>query len=226
LEAELDAQSKENEKDVARKFQDAIKRSQESGSGIQDHDAILSKLLDARKNYTKRLSRSIENGRNELKKLLAGLERDSRRYEEDETRVRQNRVREALELLGPRDLNPPLLSILDRRGLAINYWTALSRIKHPVKYPFMWDPAEGPWHHEAGAWERVGGEHTCGRCSEKAFHFIAECGPTRCSGCGLVVCNECFRDLRLLQEYGEWIVSSEGDMKDSLFCLDFDSTAE
>ncbi|EKD13120.1 uncharacterized protein L3040_002920 [Drepanopeziza brunnea f. sp. 'multigermtubi'] len=223
-ERNLEAQEKETEDDVGKVFQDAIEKSREEGCEFQDHDAILARLLDAREKYSGRLRQSIAQHRQELENLYRELERDSQRYEEVEAKARRIRIREALELLGPRHLSPPLFCVLDRRGLAINHWKALSRIKEAARYPSMWDLAEGPWH-VSGDWERVAGEHTCGRCQDRAFHVIASCGPARCPRCGMIVCNDCYRDLKLLQEYGEWMMSEEGEMQDSLFCLDADLSA-
>lgn len=223
-EANLEAQDKETEEDVETAFRAAIAKSREDGREIRDPDAIIAKLLDARENYSGRLKRSVEQHRRELEKHLRELERDGRRYEKEEAKARAIQIREAIEILGPRNLNPPLFSVLNRRGLAINHWKALSRIKNADKYPSLWDSSEGPWH-VSGDWERIAGEHTCGRCEARAFHFIASCGPARCSGCGMVVCNDCYRDLRILQEYGAWLVSEEGEMTDSLFCLDADLSA-
>jgi curved DNA-binding protein CbpA len=218
----LDSQNKEDEATVARKFQDAIELSKSSGLKIENHAAILSKLLEARRLYTARLTSSIAESRKQLAELLLVLEDDRRRYETEENRIRQQRVREALEILGPRDLNPPLFSIIDRRGQAINTWKALSRVKCATKFGTSFELSEGPWHQPGDSWERVVGEHICGRCDQRAFHIIPECGPAKCP-CGLIACTSCFRDLQLLREYGEWITSTDAEKKDSIFALDFDS---
>jgi len=219
--SELDSQNKEDEAAVARKFQDAIELSRASGFKIENHTAILSKLLEARHLYTTKLTGLIADSRKQLAELLLVLENDRRRYENEENRIRQQRVREALEILGPRDLNPPLFSIIDRRGQAINTWKALSRVKWATKFGTSFESAEGPWHQPGDSWERVVGEHVCGRCNQRAFHIIPECGPAKCP-CGLIACTSCFRDLQLLREYGEWIVSTDSE-KDSIFTLDFES---
>jgi curved DNA-binding protein CbpA len=219
----LDTQMKEDETEVARKFQEAIERSQSTGLKIEDHAAVLSKLLEARKLYTARLVESIAESRKRLAELLLELESDRRRYETEENRVRQDRVQEALDILGPRDLNPPLFSIIDRRGQVINNWKALSRVKCAVNFGTSLEPLEGPWHEPGDSWEQVVGEHICGRCNQRAFHIIPECGPARCHGCGMIACTSCFRDLQLLREYGQWITSPE--RKESIFALDFDSNA-
>lgn len=222
--SDLDIQNKEDESEMARKFQAAIERSQSSGLKIEDHAAVLSKLLEARKTYTARLVESIADSRKRLAELLLELENDRRRYETEEDRVRQNRVREALDILGPRDLNPPLFSIIDRRGQAINNWKALSRVKCAVNFGTSLEPLEGPWHEPGDSWERVVGEHICGRCDQRAFHVIPACGPAKCPGCGMIACTSCFRDLQLLREYAQWITSSE--RKESLFALDFDANGK
>ena len=220
--SELDAQNKEDEAQVARKFQDAIERSKTSGLKIDNHAAILSKLVEARKAYTVRLTESLADCRKRLAELLLALEDDRRRYETEENRIRQQRVEEALEILGPRDLNPPLFSIIDRRGQAINSWKALSRVKWAVNFGTSFEPSEGPWHQPGDSWERVVGEHICGRCNQRAFHIIPECGPAKCP-CGIITCISCFRDLQLLREYGEWITSTGREEKESIFTLEFDS---
>jgi curved DNA-binding protein CbpA len=220
--SELDIMNKEDEAEVAQNFQNAIERSKASGLKIENHAAILSKLLEARKIYTARLVDSIAESRKRLSELLLALENDRQRYESEENRIRQQRILEALDILGPRDLNPPLFSIIDRRGQAINYWNALSRVKCSTKFPTSFEPSEGPWHKPGESWERVVGEHVCGRCDERAFHIIPECGPAKCP-CGLIACTSCFRDLQLLREYGEWITSTDSEKKESIFSLDFDS---
>jgi curved DNA-binding protein CbpA len=218
----LNIQNKEDEEEVARKFQDAIERSRSSGLKIENHNATLSKLLEARRIYTARLIKSIDDARKKLNELLLVLENDRRRYESEENRVREQRVREALEILGPRDLHPPLFSIIDRRGQAINNWKALSRVKGATNFRTSFEPSEGPWHQPGDLWERVVGEHICGRCDRRAFHIIPECGPAKCL-CGMIACTSCFRDLQLLREYAEFITSTDSQGKESIFALDFDS---
>lgn len=187
----LDIQNKEDEEEVARKIQDAIERSRSSGLKIENHNATLSKLLEARRIYTARLIKSIDDARKKLNELLLVLENDRRRYESKENRVREQRVREALEILGPRDLHPPLFSIIDRRGQAINNWKALSRVKCATNFRTSFEPSEGPWHQPGDLWERVVGEHICGRCDRRAFHIIPECGLAKCL-CGMIACTSCF----------------------------------
>jgi curved DNA-binding protein CbpA len=220
--SELDIMNKEDEVEVAQNFQDAIERSQSSGLKIENHAAILSKLLEARRTYTVRLVDSIAESRKGLSELLLALENDRQRYESEENRIRQRRILEVLDILGPRDLNPPLFSIIDRRGQAINYWNALSRVKCATKFTTSFEPSEGPWHKPGESWERVVGEHVCGRCDQRAFHIIPECGPAKCP-CGMIACTSCFRDLQLLREYGEWITSTDSERRDSIFSLDFDA---
>jgi hypothetical protein len=169
-----------------------------------------------------RLVDSIAESRKGLSELLLALEIDRQRYESEENRIRQRRILEVLDILGPRDLNPPLFSIIDRRGQAINYWNALSRVKCATKFTTSFEPSEGPWHKPGESWERVVGEHVCGRCDQRAFHIIPECGPAKCP-CGMIACTSCFRDLQLLREYGEWITSTDSERRDSIFSLDFDA---
>jgi hypothetical protein len=217
-ESNLDAQTKEEDSTMARKFWDTVER---SGQRIPDPATILSKVMEARKTHIQSLVRARDDSQKRLAQLVLELENGRRRYEKEEDRARQGRIREALEILGPRDLNPPLFSMIDRRGRAINNWKVLSRVKSAVIFSSSLEETyEGPWH-QAGEWERVVGEHECGRCGQSAFHFIPECGPARCPGCGMIVCNDCHRDLRLLREYADWIMSSDGVSRDSLFSLEF-----
>jgi len=221
-ETELGNQNNETEAYVEGVFRDAIRRSRTTGALPDDHDhVVLEKLFEARRAYMSRLTQNIEQSKNKLQSLIRNLNWDGRSYEAEEFSSRQDRVQEALEILGPRDLNTPLFCILNRRGLTINRWNVLGRIKEAAKSTIP-HPNEGPWH-DTGDWQRVGGEHACGRCDQKAFHFIAECGPAMCPGCGMVVCNDCYRDLRLLQEYEKWILSDDLQARESLFSLDFDS---
>lgn len=222
-ETDLEAQRSEDEEQVTRRFQDAIKRSCSSGQQIEDHATTLAKLLEARKNYTLRLAEAVVESRKRLEQLILELETDRRRYEEEESRIRALRIRRALELLGPRDLNGPLFSIIDRRGKAINCWKALSRIGPARKFSASLGPSnEGPWHMH-GDWERVSGEQTCGRCGQRAFHLIPECGPSQCPGCGMIACINCHRSIKLLQEYEDWVTSPLGIFRDSMFSVVFDS---
>jgi curved DNA-binding protein CbpA len=222
-EADLAAQTDEDTESVTRRFQDAIARSCSSGQQIEDHSTTLAKLLQARRNYTQRLAESVTGSRQRLEELIVELEKDRRRYEEDEARARALRIRRALELLGPRDVNAPLFSLIDRRGKAINCWKALSRIKPATHFAASIQMIkEGPWHLR-GDWERVSSEQTCGRCGERAFHLIAECGPSKCPGCAMIACIDCHRSLMLLQEYEEWITSPLGVLKDSMFSVVFES---
>ena len=148
-----------------------------------------------------------------------------RQYEEEEATARQERIREASEILGPLTLSPPFQTMIGRKGQVFNRWKALSRIRTTVTFSLSLDALkEGPWH-KYGAWEHIAGEHTCGRCAQSTFHLFAECGPAKCPGCGMVVCNDCFRSLFLLREYEAWIVSADEDVRDSPFSLDFDHGA-
>jgi hypothetical protein len=165
--------------------------------------------------------KSIEENQGRLREMIRELEGERRRYEEEEARSREMRVREALKILGPRDLNPPLFSMIDRRGQAINRWKALSRVKCGLMSIIsLGGASEGPWHNP-GEWERIGGEHTCCRCGRGAYHIMLECGPARCPGCGMIVCNDCYRDLQLLREYDGWITGPADDERDSFFSLEF-----
>jgi curved DNA-binding protein CbpA len=221
-EADLAAQTEEDDEAVTQRFQDAIIRSCSSGHRIEDHATTLAKLLEARRNYILRLAETVTETRKRLGQLIVELENNRRRYEEEEAKTRARRIAWALEFLGPRDLNAPLFSEIDRRGKAINCWKALSRIKPATIFPASLQPInEGPWH-MPGDWERVAGEHTCRRCGGRAFHLIAECGPAQCPGCGMIACIDCHRSLMLLQEYEGWITSPLGVLRDSMFSVVFE----
>lgn len=222
-EADLTAQTEEDDEAATRRFQEAIVRSCSGGQRIEDPATTLAKLLEARRKYTIRLGEAVAESRRRLDELMVELEGDRRRYEEEEARVRARRIEWALEFLGRRDLNGPLFSLIDRRGKAINCWKALSRIKPATRFPASLQAInEGPWHIR-GDWERVAGEQICGRCGGRAFHLIAECGPARCPGCSMIACIDCHRSLLLLQEYEDWIKSPLGILKDSLFSVVFES---
>ncbi|KAL2066826.1 hypothetical protein VTL71DRAFT_1250 [Oculimacula yallundae] len=224
-ERELEDQSSETEVYVEKVFRDAIERSRTSGAMPGDHDrVILEKLFQARQAYISRLKLCIEQGKQKLEKFIAELKWEGLGYEVEEARIRQESVQEALEILGPRDSNTPLFCILDRQGLTINRWNVLARINEATVMSIP-GPTEGPWH-EAGEWERVAGEHNCGRCAQKSFHIIVACRPAMCPGCGMIVCNGCYRDLMLLQEFDRWMMSGQGEMQESLFSLDFDSNVD
>jgi hypothetical protein len=221
---QLGVQEREGEEEVTKMFQEAITRSCQP---VQNHPAVLGRLLDARRNFTIQLEKLLEGSQARLRLLVQEMEDRRRGYEEEEARLRKQRIREALDILGPRDLNPALFSVLDRRGRAINYWKALARVKSAVKFPFssICGASEGPWH-QYGQWERLAGDFVCGRCDQGAFHIIPECGPAKCPGCGMIACNDCYRELRLLREYGKWMCCESDDSDMSLFSLDFDTNAE
>lgn len=202
------------------KDDEAIGKAKASGSDIPDFVEALDKMLQARKMFAVKLAQDAKHSRERLQKLLVELEDDRRRYELEDAGARKEQIREALEMLGPRDLNPPLFSMIDRRGQGINHWRALSRVKLSSRFPSSLEAyTEGPWHVD-GLWERLVGEHICGRCNQNAFHIVKTCSPAKCPGCGLVVCNDCYRDFALLREYGSWLTSEGGE--DSLFSLVFD----
>lgn len=224
-ESDLEAQAMIAETDMIRRFEDAIERSRATGQLKHDPSTTMSKLIEGRQTFIRRLMTAIEECRSLLSQLAAELECGRTHYEEAEARSREARVAEALEILGPRDMNPPLFCMIDRRGKAINFWKSLLRVRRGAKcFSPLEGSSEGPWHHEN--WERVVGEHTCWKCEQSAFHIIRECGPARCQGCGMVVCNNCYRDILLLKEYHEWIASPPGNLRDSMFSLDFDASPE
>lgn len=218
--ADLEAQLRVPEEEMIRMFQDAIERSRQIGHKIQDHAATLSRLLAARDNYINTMTHKIQENQDQIKALFCELEIGRRRYEDEETHSREHRCQQALEILGPWDLNPPLFSMIDRRGQAINRWKALSRVKAGAKlFTTLESASEGPWH-VAGDWERIGGEHACERCLKAAFHIMLECGPARCPGCGTVVCHDCDRDLQLLREYDHWVRGGLDD-REAFFAIEF-----
>lgn len=225
-EANLEAQLRISEEEMIKTFQDAIQRSREIGHKIQDHGATLSRLLAARENYINRQKTSIEEERVQLRKLVHEIESRRGAYDAEEAISRQMRVQEALEILGPRDLSPPLFSMIDRRGQAINHWKALSRVQTATKFFLSLQSAEEGSYHAPGEWERIGGDEACGRCDNAAFHIMLECGPAKCPGCGIVVCNNCHRDLQLLREYDDWIRSPPGTSRDSFFSLEFSTNVK
>ncbi|KAF8857808.1 hypothetical protein BDZ45DRAFT_422229 [Acephala macrosclerotiorum] len=224
LEADLERQMRETDQEITRRFYEAAERSRQAGAVVKDEHLILKKLLDGRRAYAVKLVHTIEEARARLEEIIENMERDWKQYETEEAKARQDRIREALGILGPRDLKSPLFSMIDRRGQAINIWKALSRVKAAADVP---DPiahgAEGPWHLE-GTWKRVVGEQTCGRCQQTSFQVIAECAAAECLGCGMIACYACWRELLLLREYSEWLSSPGEEMEeeDSLFSLEFD----
>jgi len=221
-EADLAAVTGEKDSDVKKMFEDAIETSKSIGQKIQDPAATLAKLLEGRQNFINRLREGIEDSRKRMKELFIEFEVGTKKYEDEEAKSRDTRVREALELLGPPGRNPPLFSTIDKKGQVINRWKALSRVRRGVKFSFSLETAsEGPWHH-CGQWKRVGGDQTCERCDQAAFHLILECAPAKCPCCGLIVCDDCFRDLKLLREYDKWIRSSVDEARDSLFSLELE----
>lgn len=227
---ELLTQTSEPKSSVVQKFQAAIARY--SSPHREDPDVVLAKLMAARELYIEKLHQTIASVETTLADLQRELEAARAKYEDDEADDRHERIADALAFLGPRALNPPLLSALDWRGRAINSWNALAGVKRGVCFSYgVPDIAsaaasasvapderdseppvnpetaicETPWH-QAGEWERSVGEYACGRCGQAAFHVIPECGSAKCPGCGMVVCNACHRNLQLLREYEAWLM--------------------
>ncbi|CZR67577.1 uncharacterized protein PAC_17476 [Phialocephala subalpina] len=222
LEADLGRQMRETDQQITRRFYEAAERSRQAGAVVKDEHLILKKLLDGRRAYAVKLVHAIEEANARLETITENMRCDWKQYETDEAKARQDRIREALGILGPRDLKSPLFSMIDRRGQAINIWKALSRVKAAVDVPSpISHDAEGPWHLE-GTWKRVVGEQTCGRCQQTSFQVIAECAAAECPGCGMIACHACWRELLLLREYSEWLSAQGEEMEDSLFSLEFD----
>ncbi|KAF4637683.1 hypothetical protein G7Y89_g404 [Cudoniella acicularis] len=172
------------------------------------------------------IEKGIRDMQTQCNQIILQLIEDKGIYEREETASRKTRIKEALGFLGPRELNPPLFSVIDRRGQAINHWQTLSRVSGTVKVSTSIESApEGPWH-KSGEWKRISGEHACGRCGHSAFHIIQDCGPAKCPGCGMVVCNECNRELVLLREYGDWLYAEGETAKSSMFELLWDDNGE
>ncbi|KAE8442234.1 hypothetical protein EG329_003705 [Mollisiaceae sp. DMI_Dod_QoI] len=222
LEMEFEKQMRETDQEITRRFYEVAERARQAGAEVKDEDQILRKLLEGRRGYAVKLAHAIEEARARRDRIVEDMRRDWKEYEEAEAKARQDRIREALGILGPRDLKSPLFSMIDRRGQAINIWKALSRVKAAVDVPSpIAHGAEGPWHVE-GTWKRVVGEQTCGRCQQTSFQLISECAAAECPGCGMIACNACCRELLLLREYSEWMSSPGEEMEDSLFSLEFD----
>lgn len=194
-EMDLEKQMRETDQEITKRFYEAAEESKAAGAVVQDEHLILTKLLEGRKAYAAKLVRAIEAARSRREGTISAMQRDWKIYESEEAKARQDRIREALGILGPRDLKSPLFSMIDRRGQAINIWKALSRVKAAVDVPSpIAHGEEGPWHVE-GTWKRVVGEQTCGRCQQTSFQLIAECAAAECPGCGMIACNACCRDL-------------------------------
>ena len=222
----LDAQTRLDESHMVKEFEVAIQLSKDQGQRIDDHCATLAKLMDAWKNYISKLNWALQEARNDLQRRVVDLETQRHFYEEQEAIARHNRVREAIDILGPRDLNAPIRSMIDRRGQAINHWNSLSKVTSGAKcFSAAEGTAEGPWYHN-GKWQRMVGEHTCDKCKQNAYHLLSVCGPAKCPVCGMTLCNNCYRDMALLRDYQAWIMASAEECKDSLFSLDFRSGIE
>lgn len=221
-EIDLEKQMRETDEQITTRFYEAASKARRAGAEVKDEHLILKKLLDGRRAYAAKLVQAIEAARANMNKTTNKMREDWKQYEMDEAEARQARIREALGILGPRDLKSPLFSMIDRRGQAINIWKALSRVKAATEFPSpIAHGSEGPWHLE-GTWKRVVGEQPCGRCQQTSFQLIAECASAECPGCGMIACNACCRDLLLLREYSEWLSSPGIDLEDSLFSLEFD----
>ena len=222
----LDAQMRLDECHMVQEFEIAIQISKEQGQQIEDHRTTLAKLMNAWKNYVFKLNWALHEAQNDFQQLVTQLEMRRACYEEEEAIARANCVREANELLGPCERYAPIHSMIDRRGQAINHWNSLLKVESGAKcFAAVEGPAEGPWYHDGG-WQRMVGEHTCGKCKQNAYHLISVCGPAKCSDCGMTLCNNCFRDLDLLREYQIWILTPSEECKNSLFSLDFKSGIE
>ncbi|EPE28133.1 Chaperone J-domain-containing protein [Glarea lozoyensis ATCC 20868] len=201
-------------------FQKAVELSKSTGTVVEDSALIISKLVSAREKFMARLSHELSDVKIQRDQLLLQLEENQRTFEYQEIDSQQLHVQEALQILGPRDLSASLLIDVDPRLRAINRWESLAKIGSPRNFssPSV-DLSEGPWHSQL-EWERMTGELKCSRCDKLDFHVIPECGPARCPTCGVVVCNECHRDLWLLRQYDEWIMSSVDGDEECFFNLD------
>lgn len=218
-EKQLNSQMKESQDTMVEKFNAAISLSEANGKKVGDHNEVVKKLMEARRIYLLNLNLAGQATRGRMKYLLEELATIRRSFEEEEYRQRQIYVREALDLLELEDVNTPLFTIIDRRRQASNHWKALGRIRPGVLLPLL-ERSESPWHQD-GAWVRIRGEHTCGRCAKSAFHIIAGIAAARCPGCGTIVCNNCHHDLELLREFDNWVCSDQ-DVGNSLFSLEFE----
>lgn len=222
LEQQLGAHCQEGEEQVMRMFLKAISRSHRP---LQSHASFLAKLQQGLQDFMIQLGRALDEARAQHQLLVSEIEHARRQYEEEEARVRQDRIMEALKILGPRQMSSETFSLFDSRGRAINHWKALERVQVTPKVPcccYKEGSSKRPWH-QGGEWERLAGEHVCEKCGQIAFHIIPDFRPTRCPGCGMVTCDSCHRDLELLREYSEWLCSENGESCPSLFSLGFEA---
>jgi len=223
----LDAWNEFNEKqeEAVEKIQASIaKLESEFKESKAARDASGTRQSTPSKNEECPLRQQIATETSKAQELIQQLLKYRQLFEEQDHLIRAKTIQEALDILGPRDLNPPLFSTINRRGQCINYWRALSRLKSPSPSPptistnSQTITTEGPFHSDC-IWERIDGEHTCARCNSSTFHFLPECGPAKCPGCGMVVCNDCFRDLKLLTQFKSWLCE-EKEVMHNLFSLE------
>jgi hypothetical protein len=202
-------------------FQNAIELSKSAGSVSEDPGVILSRLVCAKEKYIARLSQELLDAKTRYHQILLRLQENQRNFEHREIDAQQMRIQEALQILGPRHIAPPLMIDVDGRLQAINRWESLAKIGSSQNFskPSL-NLSEGPWHSAVQDWDRLAGEHQCSRCNKMDFHVIPECSPARCPGCENVVCNECHRDLWLLQKYEEWVMSPPEDSRNCFFTLE------
>ena len=207
-ELDLKEQANEDDSDILQNFSAAI-----NGYSSQHNTSTLPKMRDARKKYMEWLSQQLKETRISTAKLFSELEERIRSYEEEERDSMMANIRVALAFAGTRNLH-------GSNDRAITAWNALSRVKWTLKFPSIMRCVE-PWH-KVGEWVRETRECNCDRCGQSAYHFIPECGAAKCTSCSMVICDSCYRDIRLLQEYESWLTGS--DQAKSLFSLDFDAS--
>jgi hypothetical protein len=220
-ESQFNFLSNMNNSETIIQFRAAIELSSLTGTVCEDPTVIVSKLISAKERFLARLSQELSDVKNQYDQTLLQLAENQRIFELWELNAQQLHIQEALQILGPRQMEYSLPTDVDLRLQAINRWESLAKISSAknVSHP-SWDLDEGPWHSDASDWERLAGEHQCSRCNKTDFHVIPECAPAKCLGCGVVVCNECYRDLWLLRRYEEWILSSDEEGGHCFFTLE------
>lgn len=202
-------------------YDEAVRQLKVAGIDIRDYLAKhFGRLSQKTVTSVARLD-ALRDLRQQHNKLIEELNANDREYQAEESSARKANIQNALELLGPRDLGT-LFEVINRRSQAINHWKTLSRVSPVVKTSTAIGtcPA-GPWH-EAGEWKRIPGDYPCGRCGLAAFHIVLDCGPAKCPGCRMTVCNACHRDLSILRQYGDWLSDESPAAKTCLFSLEWD----
>ena len=222
-EKQMEEQMKDSHETMLQKFNAAISLSEAKGTQFTDHEAVITKLMDARKIYLLNLKLAGQATKGRLQYLLEELAAANKAFEQEEYEHRQSYAREALEVLEIERSLAPLFTIIDRRQQSINHWKALCRVKVHSSSSTV-QCSGGTWHEEA-SWPRVAGEHICARCKSAAFHLIPGMGAASCPACSLIVCANCHHDLKILRDFDKWMRVQE-DHHGSLFSLEFEGGSE